>query len=200
MDRVSVWTGRSVWTESRPRLFVLRISIYDTPVNLEKMTNIHIYLNAFEETFENVLFMFRQIVGSGSSFCSNGCEAIADTGTSLLAAPHEEARLINKKIGAKPLAGGEWVVDCNLVSTMPPVDFTIAGKTFRLEAQDYVLKVLRLWWAQDYVLKVLWLWWSQDYVLKVPRLWWAQEYVFKVLRLWLAQDYVLKVQRLWWTH
>merc|ERR1712154_37532 len=79
-------------------------------------------------------------VGSGS-FCKGGCKAIADTGTSLLAGPTEEIKELNTQIGATPLNAQEWLVDCSKLSSMPDVTFELAGKSFSLKPDQYVLKI-----------------------------------------------------------
>ncbi|CAF1226511.1 unnamed protein product, partial [Didymodactylos carnosus] len=40
-------------------------------------------------------------------YCDGGCQAIADTGTSLLVGPSDEIASLNSKIGAIPIVGGE---------------------------------------------------------------------------------------------
>ena len=44
-------------------------------------------------------------------------------------------------LGVKPLAAGEYTVDCAQVDSLPTLSFTIAGRRFDLEGADYVLKV-----------------------------------------------------------
>jgi len=43
-----------------------------------------------------------------------------------------------------PLAAGEYTVDCSKISSMPTLSFTINGKEFTLDGEDYVLKVSSL--------------------------------------------------------
>ena len=83
-------------------------------------------------------------VGSDkTSYCSGGCDVIADTGTSLIAMPSADAAKLNAQFGATEVTpgSGEYQIDCTKVASLPDVTFTIAGRDFTLAGSEYVLKV-----------------------------------------------------------
>lgn len=66
-------------------------------------------------------------------------QAIADTGTSLIAVGDYEAFVaLNAKIGAKRVNADNFYVDCATVSSLPNVDIRIGGKDFSLEPNMYI--------------------------------------------------------------
>lgn len=76
-----------------------------------------------------------------ATFCKGGCQAIADTGTSMLVGPSVDVKKINKLIGAKEVSSGQYLVDCDKLSSLPKITFHLSKKEFTLSADDYILKV-----------------------------------------------------------
>lgn len=75
--------------------------------------------------------------------CPNGCTAILDTGTSLIAGSPDVVNRINKQI-LKATYSEEtkgYVLDCSRLAHMPDIIITIQGKPYVLTPNDYVLTV-----------------------------------------------------------
>lgn len=87
------------------------------------------------------IHMDQVAVGSSLTLCKGGCEAIVDTGTSLIVGPVEEVRELQKAIGAVPLIQGEYMIPCEKVPSLPDVTVTLGGKKYKLSSENYTLKV-----------------------------------------------------------
>nr|XP_060460475.1 pepsin F-like [Panthera onca] len=70
--------------------------------------------------------------------CDGGCQAIIDTGTSLLIGPSHVVFNIQMIIGANRSYSGEYVVDCDAANTLPDIVFTINGINYPVPASAYI--------------------------------------------------------------
>ncbi|XP_040837792.1 pepsin-3-like [Ochotona curzoniae] len=72
--------------------------------------------------------------------CADGCQAIVDTGTSLLAGPTSAISNIQSYIGASENSDGEMVVSCSYMYSLPNIVFTINGVQYPVPASAYILE------------------------------------------------------------
>ncbi|KAL1139945.1 hypothetical protein AAG570_006922 [Ranatra chinensis] len=81
-------------------------------------------------------------VSSGPiKWCNDGCQMMADTGTTMIVAPNEVVRSIKQSVGIKEDEYGSELVDCSKLDELPQIDFTINGDVYALEGKDYMVKV-----------------------------------------------------------
>lgn len=86
-------------------------------------------------------FALGGVTFQGKDYCGTTCQAIADSGTSLLVGPKDAVSAIATAAGGKANIAGEYIIDCSAVSSLPTLSFTIAGQVFTLNGADYVLTV-----------------------------------------------------------
>jgi len=82
-----------------------------------------------------------QLGGTSLGWCTKGCTAIADSGTSLIVGPTLHIDALNIKLGAKVVNGEGIFENCDVVSKLPDIQVVINGVSLTLTPQDYVLQV-----------------------------------------------------------
>uniref|UniRef100_A0A8D2B9I0 Gastricsin n=1 Tax=Sciurus vulgaris TaxID=55149 RepID=A0A8D2B9I0_SCIVU len=74
-----------------------------------------------------------------SGWCSQGCQAMVDTGTSLLVVPKKHLSALLQTIGAQEDEYGQFFVNCADVQNLPTFTFVINGVQFPLKPSSYIL-------------------------------------------------------------
>lgn len=73
--------------------------------------------------------------------CKKGCEAILDTGTTLIWGPTDMTDKLNLNLGASyNVDTGLYIFDCAKINSLGRMNFGIGNRTFSLAARDYVFK------------------------------------------------------------
>ncbi|XP_026166324.1 gastricsin [Mastacembelus armatus] len=80
------------------------------------------------------------INGQETGWCSQGCQSIVDTGTSMLTAPSQYLGSLMQAIGAQQNQYGMYVVDCSQVNNLPTLSFVISGVSFPLPPSAYIIQ------------------------------------------------------------
>ncbi|XP_010755393.1 gastricsin [Larimichthys crocea] len=81
-----------------------------------------------------------QINGRETGWCSQGCQSIVDTGTSMLTAPSNYLGYLMQAIGAQQSQYGMYMVDCSQVNNLPTLSFVISGVAFPLPPSAYIMQ------------------------------------------------------------
>ncbi|XP_063786479.1 gastricsin-like [Pseudophryne corroboree] len=80
------------------------------------------------------------INGQATGWCSNGCQAIVDTGTTQLNIPSPYMQQLLPYLGIQQTQNGGYYVNCNNLQNMPTLSFTMNGVSFPLPPSAYIVQ------------------------------------------------------------
>ncbi|XP_054475783.1 gastricsin-like [Anoplopoma fimbria] len=92
------------------------------------------------ETYWQIGVQGFQINGHETGLCSQGCQAVVDTGTSMLTAPSQIMGSIMQAIGAQQSQYGQYMVDCSQINNLPTLSFVISGVSLPLPPSAYIVQ------------------------------------------------------------
>jgi cathepsin D len=110
-------------------------ALYNTSIN---------YVPLISETYWAFELADVMVSNTSQGFCSGGCKAICDTGTSLIAGPTEYIDALNQKLGAVVVNGEGIFTSCDVINSLPNIQMVINGVIYNLPPRDYVLQVTSL--------------------------------------------------------
>ncbi|KFO10939.1 Embryonic pepsinogen, partial [Balearica regulorum gibbericeps] len=94
------------------------------------------YQGYWQISMDSIIVNSQEIACSGGRGVG-GCQAIIDTGTSLVAGPPSGISNIHSAVGARHDVYGEYNVNCSFISAMPDVIFVIDGVQYPVSALAY---------------------------------------------------------------
>ncbi|KAG8451070.1 hypothetical protein GDO86_003378 [Hymenochirus boettgeri] len=89
-----------------------------------------------QELYWQVALEEFSINGQATGWCSQGCQAIVDTGTTQLNIPQSYMTQLLPYLGIQQ--SGSYSVNCNDLQSMPTLSFTINGVSFPLPPSAYI--------------------------------------------------------------
>uniref|UniRef100_H0Y0C1 Peptidase A1 domain-containing protein n=1 Tax=Otolemur garnettii TaxID=30611 RepID=H0Y0C1_OTOGA len=73
--------------------------------------------------------------------CHDGCQAILDTGSSVVNGPNKDVLNIHNIIHAQHSFNDKYVIDCNTTTHLPDIVFVIGGINYPVPARSYIRKL-----------------------------------------------------------
>ncbi|GFO45939.1 cathepsin d [Plakobranchus ocellatus] len=79
-------------------------------------------------------------LSNSKHFALRKCQAVVDTGSSLIVGPSDEVDALNKRLGAKPLQQGDrklYTFDRHELKSLPNLEFIVNGHKLSMTSRDY---------------------------------------------------------------
>nr|BAM46129.1 pepsinogen A [Cynops pyrrhogaster] len=112
---------------------VITFGGYDTSYYTGNMNWIPLSAESYWEITLDSITMNGNVIA-----CNGGCQAIVDTGTSLISGTSSGVGSILNAIGAYQNSNGEYQVNCNSISSLPDIVFNINGVGYPVPASAYI--------------------------------------------------------------
>jgi len=112
-------------------------------VDSSRYTGDFTYANLTSETYWEFHVDDFQLGTESLNWCEGSCDAICDSGTSLIVGPTLKIDALNRKLGATVVNGEGIFTNCNVIKTLPDITVVISGVSLTLTPEDYVLQITK---------------------------------------------------------